>query len=218
PAEVYIHHSLIEFVPEGRKFIAQAEVQSQVVPDFELVLRIIGLCPAEQVNMRITASHFGVVADAQQHGSQRKTAVPIQIRSSHGGKYKCSPRNVVREQVQILVTEVHPQLEYVSSADKREIVAIFVSGLDFAQRMSESVFSQVEKIVTCPREVWRAEIDRIVRGSGNSQRGNNIGRARQRANATGINPQPVHPGFIYHAGIDGPTIVNRHGLRFDRFY
>ena len=59
-------------MPIGRNVVTQAKVQRQVPPKFEIILNIIGLYPAKEVDVRVACSDFRIVADAQKHTSQRK--------------------------------------------------------------------------------------------------------------------------------------------------
>ena len=65
-AEIHVHHRVVKLVPEWSQVIAYPEIQGEIVIQFEVVLRVVSLCPAEQVHMRVAAGHFGIVADAQQ--------------------------------------------------------------------------------------------------------------------------------------------------------
>ena len=56
----------------------------QVSRDLVVVLDVVGLRPAEQVIVGIAGRHFGIIADAEQEGSQRKSAGSVE-RCGGGG-------------------------------------------------------------------------------------------------------------------------------------
>ena len=102
-AKVHIDHGILKVVPIGSNLVTEPEIQGEIAAELEIVLNVIGPSPAEEMNMGVAGGHFGVVADAEEHGSQREAGTGA-IGIQHGlcrktGIGKSAPRDVVRKEV-----------------------------------------------------------------------------------------------------------------------
>ena len=90
-------------MPIGSNLVTEAEIQGEIAAELEVILNVISLSPAEEMNMGVAGGDLGVVANAKQHGSQREAgigAIGIQhglCRKTRIGK--SAPRDVVRKEV-----------------------------------------------------------------------------------------------------------------------
>ncbi len=121
--------------------------------------------------VRVAGGGFRVVADAEQEGGQREAAIAIHRAGGRDRESKCSTPQVVREDVQVFMAEVHTEPNDVPAMDEREIVAILVGVLDLLQRMAKSVLTQRKEVIARPGEGRRSEINGVARDARNSERG-----------------------------------------------
>src|SRR5262245_1923243 len=98
-------------MPVRRHFVTQAHVERQVSRHFEVILKVVGLSPAAQVNVGVPDSHFRVAAYSHQKRCQRKAATTIQGCCSIIGKNELPSSNVVSEYVDLLAPEIHSSFE-----------------------------------------------------------------------------------------------------------
>ena len=99
-------------MPIGSSLVTQAEIQGQVPSKLEVILNVIGLGPTEKMHMGVAGGDFRIVADAEKHGSERKTA-GNRAAYGIGHRTSCERRigergagEIVRKQIQVFVTEI----------------------------------------------------------------------------------------------------------------
>ena len=111
--------------------------------------------------MGVTSGNLGIVADSEQQGSQRKPAASIQRGSRLYGEIVGAPRQVVRQQIQILMAKIHSGLDEVTSLVQRPVIAVAPHVLNLLERVAEGLLAEcAEEIVAGGIELWQPEIDR----------------------------------------------------------
>ena len=115
--------------------------------------------------MRVSRGYLGIVADAQQHGSEREPARSVERRGRINGIIEGRPGKIVGQQVQILVAEIHSRLYHMTPPDQRPVITIFVGGLNFSQRVAEGILSEALKVVPRSVEARRSKIDGVARSA-----------------------------------------------------